>query len=744
MRQKLKEKFLQCLNDDKIKALATDEEFHYQKAVEKYEELMHLPKLGETETQELIEKVKELRDDNNFNYMNLLNSFNKDTNTYKVVLCIGELIAYIDFQAANKKDFNKYTDTRTIAKSFVRQNVWVSNLLNYKQYEDVNELPGAVKNAIKFLINPEKVINVLSEKHRKLICLFLFQDASTINRFEDFIRSEMADLNLSVENEKNRMAYYEKLLYFKEIRKLWDIDRTIWKISHGNNGSFTDEERKEYLKNKIVTVHKDTGKNQGINFSEKMKVGDLFYLCYGGSEVKLLGRITSNPRALRGTEDGWLERDYEIIKESLSKDRYRGANLGWAPNYNSTCMPVKDEQLNVFEKDLLLPYFNMRVDELLSQYGNGVAPMEPEEDNGRIEEEAEEFGVDKSIDYFDELNYILYGPPGTGKTYNSINYAVAILERKEPIVVQSDEYSSVKERFEKFKEQGQVLFTTFHQSYGYEEFIEGIKPCLNGDDKADISYKLENGIFKEICRRALENKKKNYVLIIDEINRGNISKIFGELITLIEKTKRIGTPEETSTTLPYSKIEFGVPKNVYILGTMNTADRSIALLDTALRRRFEFIEMMPDGDIFAKLNNNSDLFVEGVNIKRLLNMINKRIEILYDREHTIGQAYFMDLINNNSIDNLADIFNRKVIPLLQEYFYEDYEKIRLVLADNQVQDEELQFIGVTSIPYNLFGNLGDIDYVEDKKVYTVNKAAFSNPEAYKKIYSISSGEDNND
>jgi hypothetical protein len=736
MNQELKEKFLQCLNEERIQSLINDKEFHYQKAVDKFNELMQLPKLGEVATQELIDRVNGLRDDNNFSYMTLLNSQDKNSDIYRVLLCIGELIAYIDFQATNKKEFNQYQDTRTIARSYVRQNAWVANLLLYKEHEDINELPGAIKNAIKFVINPKVNMSILSEKHRKLICLFLFREPSAANKFEEFIRNEMAELNIALENEKNRMDLYSTLIYCDNIRPLWDMSKTIWKISHGNNGDFEDAEREQYLNQKIVTVHKDTAKKQGINFSDKMKVGDFFYLCYGGREIKLLGIITSEARPLGGKNDGWLERSYEIIKESINIDRYTGASKGWSPNYNSTCMAVKDDQFTVFEKELLLPYFSLKVDDLLSNYGSftinegpGIYPPKHREP---IEDEPENFK-----DYFEELNYILYGPPGTGKTYNSVNYAVSIIEKIDPVIVQAEDYKEVKARFEKYKEQGQVLFTTFHQSYGYEEFIEGIKPCMSVS--GDIAYKIESGTFKDICEKALNGKKRNYVLIIDEINRGNISKIFGELITLIEKIKRIGAAEEAKSMLPYSKKEFGVPKNVYLLGTMNTADRSIALLDTALRRRFEFIEMMPDGGIFSKLNDNKELLVENINIKDMLDIMNKRIEILYDREHTIGQAYFMNLIKDNSIDNLADIFNRKIIPLLQEYFYDDYEKIRLVLADNQVK-EELQFINVTKVPRNLFGNIGDTDFMEDKKVYSVNTAAFTNPDAFIKIYNLSRGE----
>lgn len=181
-----------------------------------------------------------------------------------------------------------------------------------------------------------------------------------------------------------------------------------------------------------------------------------------------------------------------------------------------------------------------------------------------------------------------------------------------------------------------------------------------------------------------DKKAKPYVFIIDEINRGNVSKIFGELITLLEPNKRKGEKEQLTVRLPYSGDKFSVPTNVYVLGTMNTADRSIALMDTALRRRFDFTEVMPNPDLLG------DLEVEGVSISQMLNVMNKRIELLYDREHTLGHAYFMPLKENPTIEALAGIFRSKLMPLLQEYFFDDYGKIRSVLG--KAADD---FIGVT-------------------------------------------------
>jgi Cdc6-like AAA superfamily ATPase len=224
-------------------------------------------------------------------------------------------------------------------------------------------------------------------------------------------------------------------------------------------------------------------------------------------------------------------------------------------------------------------------------------------------------------------------------------------------------------------------FVTFHQSYGYEDFIEGLKPVVN--DNGDVSYRVEAGVFKEISERARHDPENNYVLVIDEINRGNIAKIFGELITLIEDDKRSEANKKgLSVKLPYSKKEFSVPSNLYILGTMNTADRSIALLDIALRRRFTFLEIMPDYSII-------EFDVGGVNIASLLEGLNITVSALIDRDHQIGHSYFCDLADQEedlAKDKLYFIWYKKIIPLLQEYFYNDWEQLKLILGDFVVEN----------------------------------------------------------
>ncbi len=220
-------------------------------------------------------------------------------------------------------------------------------------------------------------------------------------------------------------------------------------------------------------------------------------------------------------------------------------------------------------------------------------------------------------------------------------------------------------------------FVTFHQSFSYEEFIEGIKPEIENDrGSGEIAYEIKNGLFKEMCETAQKDPNNPYAIFIDEINRGNVSAIFGELITLIEDDKRLCAENEMTLTLPYSGKSFGVPENLYIIGTMNTADRSVEALDTALRRRFSFVEMMPEPEKLSKDFHD-------INLQELLQTINDRVELLVDRDHTIGHSYF---INLKSLDDLAVAFNDKIVPLLQEYFYGDYGKIGLVLGEGFVEE----------------------------------------------------------
>jgi len=292
---------------------------------------------------------------------------------------------------------------------------------------------------------------------------------------------------------------------------------------------------------------------------------------------------------------------------------------------------------------------------------------------------------------------------------------------------QSPELLELKSKIENFesvpnKRIERFEFLTFHQSYSYEDFIEGIKPELA---EIDVSYKIEEGVFQKMCNKARNDSSNNYAIFIDEINRGNISSIFGELITLIEDDKREGEPNEIKATLPYSKKHFSVPNNLYIIGTMNTADRSVEALDTALRRRFSFIEMNPDPKELS-----TDAFkCNGVNLEDLLNAINARIEKLLDKDYCIGHSYFMTIKNRQApLDEIKTIFQNKIIPLLQEYFYGDWGKILLVIGKEFVETKK------NTIKFLSTDRYEDYEEYDEKRIYNFTNPSNWTLDSFKSIY----------
>ena len=282
-------------------------------------------------------------------------------------------------------------------------------------------------------------------------------------------------------------------------------------------------------------------------------------------------------------------------------------------------------------------------------------------------------------------------------------------------------------------------FVTFHQSFGYEEFVEGIRP-VQDEDTDGIAYRVTPGVFRKICDKAKRDPSNRHAIFIDEINRGNIAKILGELITLIEPDKRCKPSngsghDETGMvlTLPYSNAKFGVPDNLDIYGTMNTADRSIALMDTALRRRFEFEELMPDSSLIEGISGDGTIDDGNsgtIDLRKLLDTMNRRIRLLHNRDLMLGHAYFMKV---RSFDELKEVILRQVLPLLQEYFYNDWHKIQRVLRDIRNDNERInpQIIRNESIPVD-----DHLDIEDDANDYTVAKTDEITPQAIRKIYEV--------
>ena len=267
-----------------------------------------------------------------------------------------------------------------------------------------------------------------------------------------------------------------------------------------------------------------------------------------------------------------------------------------------------------------------------------------------------------------QLNTILYGPPGTGKTYGVARCCVEICDNLDDSMDMGE--ADVASRFRQLLSEGRVEFITFHESFGYEDFVEGLRPDPDTGSSGALRLVPVPGVLQKIADRARRSDVDlAHVLVIDEINRANISKVLGELITLLEEDKRKGQPNELAVTLPYSGKKFTLPANLHLLGTMNTADRSTALLDTALRRRFHFEEMPPNPNL---LNN-----IDGIDLPNVLRKINERLEWLIDRDHVVGHAWLMKARTKDDVDG---IMRGKIIPLIAEYFHEDWNKVRAVLG----------------------------------------------------------------
>lgn len=565
--------------------------------------------------------------------------------------------------------------------------------------------------------------------------------------------------------------------------------------------------------------------NEIINFTKKLSYND-YVVAMDGHRVKAVAKVLDQ----RYHYVEGLRFPHAKVVEWLNKDVH---DLSFSEGSQTTFVPIENPD-NINEINKTLKYTS---DTLVT--ANVTKPESGNQMNDI------------------PLNQILYGPPGTGKTYRTINKALSIIKNDSEEELIEEDRGLIKERYQKYVDNGQIIFTTFHQSMSYEDFIEGIKPEKPEAGDEFVKYKVVDGIFKDISNRAAldiiassrlklaekvlsfseaydvlideieeaksqgkeytftlrnggkikvdgisqsanihikhnedsrsyivsktrisklynglvdfenvvninqtyrdiigghnasaywavmnvihEKIKKNqppnisfenineeekqeilqkvklgdfknqvgkpYVLIIDEINRGNVSAIFGELITLIEESKRAGKEEALEVTLPYSKQKFSVPSNLYIIGTMNTADRSVEALDTALRRRFSFTEMMPQPELIrtdgALKATNGILEIKEVgeiDLVKVLETINKRIVALLDADHQIGHSY---LINVSTLKELVQSFNNCIIPLLKEYFYHDEEKIALVLGEGFVQLENENLVDIFSNVYNI-------------------------------------------
>lgn len=565
--------------------------------------------------------------------------------------------------------------------------------------------------------------------------LLTIDNENDIDKYKEEIISSLNNIIQNFHNQFKTTSYWiysagEKSYKWNDFYKERIMALGWDNLGNLKNYHSQDEIAKELQKYDTQDSYPMNNSKANWEFANEMNIGDIVYV-KKGLEPILLGR-------------GVVESDY--IYDDTRNEYKSIRRVNWTHN------AIYDVDFN----ELDIKQWNQKTltDISENKYKDFCKKIEKIFNNNAKE--------DKNMNS-QPLNQILYGPPGTGKTYNTIIKAMDIIN---PKLVQRDKdgnvekYDTLKNKFDELKQQGQIEFVTFHQSYSYEEFVEGIKPDLESNE---LKYKLEDGIFKKICNSAkiniegdfekiysqfieeidenhefktqkgsfkirvndndgltirtgdnfeketcgtitkeqiknqtftsigrkqkleaitkylkekygltfsASNTVKPHILIIDEINRGDVSKIFGELITLIEEDKRIGKEHQMTVTLPYSREPFGVPNNLYIIGTMNTADRSIALLDTALRRRFDFEEMMPKPELLRGKD------IEGVDLEQLLTKINDRIKNEYDRDHQIGHSYLMSVKDK---EDLERAYKNRILPLLNEYFYNDINTVAKIL-----------------------------------------------------------------
>lgn len=669
----------------------------------------------------------------------------------------------------------------------VSQNFKTINENKYNFLYDYPYKGEPTQNFIKIEVNQWSDIDpILLQEHKEQFRL----------QYNHIKNSKRTQWNVEAKTTNNALKYIlfknENIEIFMNDENINDNvlnigDHKIYKLSMGTFLKTTHFRKSNLVNvfenNQWAVMGKYTTQNQGENWINQVDINDYAYITYGRNKLGSLIRFTSFTKDLPDEintiigNDEFCYREYEIVNTPIINNTKKLVDdkRAWLPSGYSTLKQISD--LSKANEILFKPYY-------------GITLVD-----NNIETTERVIGENKTNQM--AINQILYGPPGTGKTYQTISTAVSIIN-PEFYAANKDNREALVTEFKKLtitnwsETKGQIAFCTFHQSFTYEDFVEGIKPKVINEK--DIIYEVEKGIFKALCDRArtatndtsdfdtvinklqndilndgivtlstdrgnqfdvnytgqttfrirphestaenpqypasIENIRmlyegapltdlynpsyvkgileylynhyglsqfeevvdndKPYVLIIDEINRGNVASIFGELITLIEVDKRAGGNEELSVILPYSKKEFKVPNNVYIIGTMNTADRSVEALDSALRRRFSFNEVMPNYKIIKKvLKERNDW--ESTSISVILEKINKRITRLIDRDHQIGHSYFLKLKNlpiSNITNGLKSIFAENIIPLLQEYFFNDFNKIGLVLGEDFLKLEE--------------------------------------------------------
>ncbi len=726
---------LEAIESESFQNFIHEDEFYFEKAKNAFDKFKSL-QLSDPFILEKIEQDFKVAG----KFKDYYNGLNQDSEEYTITNSIAKLISYCDSNAAFKNELNETTDKRVLAKAGVRQNNWFENLIEFKKKQNYNIISSSIKNALIYLENPNQGITMLSDNHReKFIKAFVPSKQFIADNFIDDILDFFKPYEIRCKNELNYTRALSIILYnYQPVRNLWlDI---VEENDELKNNNLKSNDMILMPLNQILYGPPGTGKtyttidkvaeicqpdqylenNHEANkrvYDQLLKEGRVVFITFHQSmsyEDFIEGIKPLKP----GDEDQFLKYDvepgilYQLANIAKKVEKRSSAQVDWdnckffkmsiggknRPDIHDWCIQNNVVGLGWGGDEDLVELKNMSDWYAFRDLFRELFPLTVQENRYHIQ----------AAFIFNKMKI------GDIVVITKGNHIIDAIGK-----VVGDYY---------FNDQNPTDFCHFRK-------VEWIATDMNASPEKFIDKQIsqqsiyefynadvKKNVFKELT--AIEvTEEKPYVLVIDEINRGNVSAIFGELITLIEEDKRIGKANELRSILPYSKERFGVPSNLYIIGTMNTADRSVEALDTALRRRFSFVEMLPKPELLKDKGENNSGEIEGIDLFSLLSIINDRIEVLVDRDHTIGHAFF---INDTSIEDLRNTFANKIIPLLQEYFYGDYSKMELVIGSAFFDKKEVSKVkfAVKSDDFDAEGqvyhikNIADISVMSDEDFIT--------------------------
>ena len=578
----------------------------------------------------------------------------KDTTVKTIKESIFTLVSYCDQNASDKNSYNEYENKRTIAKAGIRQNAWVKQWLTFKK--DPTKVTDSILNVINYIEHPESNFPIVSEDHKEQLSRNLINIPYNKDTFADNLLNFFKQYGFSCVNEQNRPILYAKMFYsimdqWKdkiEIKGLVARDSTDWKAN------FEKEIAESTHGYGIMWRHNLPRDSTNVLKSLKKRInnGDTF-------DFYIIEKNMATYKAV--VEDFAVAKDYPDIV-----DAWENKEPVWFcrrfEDYNT-----KDSDGNITQQAQIVYLVKSFISIPKSEQLNIDTNFKLKNTCVRANYSAytdirttSDIKMNKTLSDISSLlalkkNIILQGAPGTGKTFSTATLSLKVLGIEN---IDWETPKSIMNKYDELVEDGRIAFTTFHQSMDYEDFVEGYKPEeVNGD----IKFKLKPGVFRTICEKAQE---QSCVLIIDEINRGNVSKIFGELITLLEADKRDGGDHRIQVNLTYSGKPFSVPNNLYIIGTMNTTDRSVGSIDYALRRRFAFWTLKSNKEVIEGQDVDFNVKSKALSLfDKVEGFLNANPSDMKMDDLMPGHSYFLA----KSLAELESKVKYELIPLVEEY-----------------------------------------------------------------------------